>query len=425
MCSTIVDGIYIDNRPSSLSRRKRNIDSESGSGSDQDYLERPIQFIVIERGNVSSNTPPTLVLDTVVMMNEDETLTYQIPYEDQEKDEVLFYLTSIPKLGTAVVDSVSGLLTYTPCENCFGYDVLDIYIQETNLIFGEELDARGTLQLYIANSDDKLVSFLFESTLKTDTARWPDTSIDVYVEANRTEPVSIARMGVYDYDGYEDDIETYVTAASEGISGYTIWLDVVSVPESLPVDWSGYSIGNFTGYVSFLGVDVTFLPSNPDFIGTDKISVYAIQENKITTPFLEIAITVIPSWCLNNGVCGGSFSDPDCTNITNRMNNPGDYSCNCSSEYSGSYCQNSILVPGQESESGIVIDYTVEPLIKDPSRKGQPLYKRCFQYHQKCICNIFLLLKKGQPLVPKCPLLLREKFHCTLLIIVYIVCYVY
>ena len=356
MCSTIADGVNINNRPSSLSRRRRNIDSESGSGVNQDsYLERPIQFIVIERGNVSSNTPPTLVFDSVVMLNEDETFTYQIPYEDLEEDEVLFYLTSLPKRGTAMVDSVTGVLTYTPCENCFGYDVLDIYIKETNLQFGEGLDARGTLQLYIANTDDPLVSFLFESTLKTDTAIWPDTSISVYVEANRTKPVTVARMGVYDYDGYEDDIQTYVTIATEGSSGYNIWLDVVSVPESLPVDWTGYNVENFTGYISFLGVDVTFLPSDPNFLGTDKISVYANQEDKITTPFLEVNIIVIPSLCLNNGVCGGSLSDPDCINITNRINNPGDYNCSCTSEYSGLYCQDSVSEPIDETQSGMSI----------------------------------------------------------------------
>ncbi len=30
---------------------------------------------------------------------------------------------------------------------------------------------------------------------------------------------------------------------------------------------------------------------------------------------------------------------------------------------------------------------TVEPPIEDPLRKGQPLYKGHFQYHQKCTCN--------------------------------------
>ena len=217
------------------------MESESASGSEDEtnFLERPVQFIVIERGNVSLNTPPNLVLDSPVTLNEDETLTYQLQFEDREEDEVLFYLTSVPKRGTAMVDSTSGILTYTPCENCFGYEPLDIYIRETNLKFGEELDARGTLLLQTLNTNDPLASFLFGSTSQTDTSRRLSSSIDVFIEANRSEPVTVARVGVYDYDGYEDDIEVYVSPASEGSSGNSVWLDAVAVPESLPVDWTG------------------------------------------------------------------------------------------------------------------------------------------------------------------------------------------
>ena len=37
---------------------------------------------------------------------------------------------------------------------------------------------------------------------------------------------------------------------------------------------------------------------------------------------------------------------------------------------------------------------TVESLIKDPLRKGQPLYKGHFQYSQTCICNTFSTFEK-------------------------------
>ncbi len=40
---------------------------------------------------------------------------------------------------------------------------------------------------------------------------------------------------------------------------------------------------------------------------------------------------------------------------------------------------------------------TVEPLLKYPPRKGQPLYKGHFQYPQGCICNKFQPPKRGQP----------------------------
>ena len=349
-----MDGVNIDSRPSSLSRRRRNIETESGSGTDegQEFLERPVQFIVIERGNVSLNTPPTLDLDTVVIVNEDRTLSYQIPYTDREEDQVLFYLTSVPRLGTATVNPSSGVLTYTPCENCFGNEYLDLYIKETNLKFGEELDAKGTLQLSIMNTDDPLSSFLFQSTSENDISVWPNRTIDVYLEANRSKPITVARVGVYDYDGYEDDMEIYVTNPERGSAEYETWLDVVAVPESLPVDWSGHELDDFTGYVTFVGADITYLPSDPGFTGVDTISVYSQQEDKITTPFLVINVEVIPSVCLNNGVCKGSPNDPNCSNITNRKANPGEYNCSCLTGYSGLYCQVSSIEPSVEIGPG-------------------------------------------------------------------------
>ncbi len=63
---------------------------------------------------------------------------------------------------------------------------------------------------------------------------------------------------------------------------------------------------------------------------------------------------------------------------------------------------------------------TLEPLIKAPLRKGQPLYKGHFQYPQKCICNTFSTSEKRtvsvQWLVPKvsftrCSSLIIISFH--------------
>lgn len=326
------------------------MDSSASGMEDDPFLERPVQFIVIERGNVSSNTPPKLVIESPVTLNEDDTLVYQIPYEDAEDDDVLFYVTSVPKLGVASVDSDTGILTYTPCENCIGYDTLEIYIIETNLKFGRELDATGLLQLYISNVNDPLVSFLFENTSSNNI--WPSDNIYVYVEANRTEPVTIAKVGSYDFDGYEDDMEVYVTGASSGTGGYITWLDVVAIPESLPVNWlQDSSVVDFNSYIAFLGADITYLPEDPEYIGNDEMYVYAQQEDTVTSAFLRIIIEVIPSVCLNNGVCNGSSTDPDCTDIDNRKNNPTEYNCTCPNGYSGSYCQNTDIIAEEELES--------------------------------------------------------------------------
>ncbi len=71
---------------------------------------------------------------------------------------------------------------------------------------------------------------------------------------------------------------------------------------------------------------------------------------------------------------------------------------------------------------------TVEPLIKDPSRKGQPLYKGHFQYPQNCIYmyNSFSTSEKRTAflqgtkwLIPKCPLLGGSLYHTIIALIDY------
>ncbi len=61
----------------------------------------------------------------------------------------------------------------------------------------------------------------------------------------------------------------------------------------------------------------------------------------------------------------------------------------------GTWDQSILRYPPHVSVYSNVI--TVEPLIKNPPRKGQPLYKGHFQYPQECICNTFQPPKRGQP----------------------------
>ena len=285
-------------------------------------------------------------------MLEDEILYYTIPYIDNENDNVFYYLTTIPRLGSAHVDVNTGLLTYKPCQNCFGTENLGIYIIERELEFGEELDDSGTLQIMIENDDDPLILFFFESISQNDTRLniSSNSIIQVYIEANRTNPVTIAKVGVYDYDGYNDDLEVFVIDGGEGISGYKTWLDIVSVSESLPVNWEGNEIEYFTGYVTFLGADITYLPSDPSFTGTDSIQIYARQEDNTFSEFLTVYIEVVPSLCLNDGICGGSVDDPNCEDIESRRDKPGNYSCTCLTGFTGSYCEKSLVAPVEEEE---------------------------------------------------------------------------
>jgi hypothetical protein len=343
VCSTVLDPSSAANRPVSLSRRKRLV---VGSGAEDtsnvtEYLDRPTQFIVMKIGNFSFNTAPQLSLPSLIELDEDVTLfTYNIPYTDSEGDGVHFYLMSVPRLGLAIIDNVTGILTYHPCRNCSGIETLQIYIIERDLAFGTALHNTGILQLHINNRDDQSEIFLYETISFNETSISNNRSVTVYIESNRTGPVTVARVGAYDVDGYSDNLEFFVTQGAMGTSGYVTWLDAVGIAESLPVDWSQLPINNFTGYVSFLGANITYIPNSPDFVGTDVIRVYSQQSDNSFSTSIGISVEVIPSWCLNGGTCGGSPSDPACTNITARRADPGSYTCSCPSGFAGVYCEN-------------------------------------------------------------------------------------
>lgn len=358
MCSTALPGSDTSNRPGVLSRRRRATEGGSGAGgminNTLQFLDRPIHFVVMQFGNFSLNTAPQLQLPSLIELNEDvSSFTYTLPYTDSEGDSVLFYLRSVPRIGSAMIDSTTGVLTYIPCRNCTGIENLQIYIIERELEFGTELSDTGVLQLSVNNVDDQLDIFFYDTN--NDTLIGGSTTINVYVSANSTIPIVVARVGTYDVDGYYDDMEIFVTQGTHGSSNYIPWIDIVSVPESLPVYWDNSPVGNFTEYVSFLGVSVTYLPNDRNFIGTDRLTVYSQQEDNTLSRYLTIEIEVIPSWCINGGTCNGSITDVTCSNIIARRNDPGSYTCTCPSGYTGDYCQivtstPSVVTPGKLEE---------------------------------------------------------------------------
>ena len=306
-------------------------------------------------GNFSLNTAPKLLLPLVLELEEDSTtFTYNIPYIDNEGDEVFFYLQSVPKLGHAVINSTTGDLSYIPCQNCSGVEQLYVYIIEKSMEFGPALYDSNVLQLLIKNRDDPQDIFLYESISSDDNTIANNDSITVYVEANRTESAVVARVGVYDVDGYHDNLKLYVTQGSNGSSGYIIWLDIVTTAESLPVNWNLSTISNYTGYIAFVGSSIIYLPKDVDFVGTDHLRVFSQQtDNSFSRP-LDIFIEVIPSWCVNGGKCNGTITDPTCEDINARKASPESYSCACPQNYSGMYCEKNLTAP-VSSYSGMLI----------------------------------------------------------------------
>ena len=150
----------------------------------------------------------------------------------------------------------------------------------------------------------------------------------------------MARVGAYTFDGYADELTVVVQSGLHGAAGYSIWNSMVGTPQSAPALWSpGSDIASFLGYITFVGLNITYLPYDPQFVGTDTIRVRVRDRAGLQSDFLSVLVEVVPSWCQNNGVCGGSKADPGCANITARRLGSSGYNCSCPSGYGGQFCQ--------------------------------------------------------------------------------------
>ena len=354
MCSADVLGSNDGYRQRRQTVGSGSATSGSGGSDGEQYLSSgPVQFIVVGIGNTSANTPPQLQLpgESLSVVEGSSLLDYQLHYTDMEGDEVEFYLASPPRLGNVSLP-LNGLLSYTPCTYCTGVDSFEVLIIEKPFGFNNiPLMASGVLVVEIENVNNEPRLYVFDTASATETDITTDTLLEVVVESNRTSAVSIAQVAAFDFDGYFDDVFISTQDGEFGQAGAEIWLDIVSVFESLPITLLPDE--NFLGYVSFLAVNITYFPP-PDFTGSDTVRVIARDTNAGLSNSLTINIEVVPSLCLNNGVCNGSEADRTCSDIDARRSSPENYSCQCMEGYAGRYCQLNTVIPEPVETRGML-----------------------------------------------------------------------
>ena len=354
VCSTLVTS-------SSGERQRRQIDiSDSSASGDDDvqleYLRNgPVQFIVVGIGNTSANTAPELLLPTVPLtVTEGISLSdYQLEYSDEEGDEVEFFITSPTSLGVASL-TLDGILTYTPCTYCNGLDNFEILIVEKPFGFNNiPLTASGLVMVKIENVNNKPNLYALDPLSMTGTDIIIDSELTVYVENNRTSPTSIAQIVAFDVDGYYDHLTISTQDGDNGDADHEIWLDIVNVLESLPVAALPNDV-TYLGYVAFIGANITYKLQQYDYVGADTVEVIVRDSySAFSQTKLIINIEVIPSFCLNGGVCNGSLNDPNCTDIEARKNSPESYVCSCVVGYSGQYCEVDYMISEPVDTRGV------------------------------------------------------------------------
>ena len=88
-------------------------------------------------------------------LTEDSSLSYDLNATDADGDTLSWSLSTAPSNGTASIDSVSGILSYTPTANYNGSDSLVVQVSDGSLIdsvtvnfsIGAESDAPTILDL--------------------------------------------------------------------------------------------------------------------------------------------------------------------------------------------------------------------------------------------------------------------------------------
>ena len=344
----------------SLQRRRRQTDPLSSSGhsgmgsglqgsgvldngiTDREYLDRPTQFIVIGIGNISTNTPPQLEIpiDPLQVNENGGTTQFQLEFSDNEGDLVNFYLTSSPLLGEVTL-TLDGVLSYTPCQHCTGVDTLQVYITERQ--FGAShtpLTDTGEIKIQINNRNNRPEIYFYADTNSNEVTL--NNSMYVYIDANRVSPAVLSRVTVFDFDGYNDDLQISVRDGQYGRAGFQVWLDAVNVPESLPISIPQnitHYLPLFRSYITFLGAYITYLPFDSSFNGTDEVRVLVFDSSGVQSRTIQITVEVLSSLCENDGVCSGSEMDQNCTDIEARRVSFDGYNCSCLAGYGGQFCE--------------------------------------------------------------------------------------
>ena len=221
------------------------------------------------------------------------------------------------------------------------------------------LSARSQLNITIANRNDNPALFFYDGLGRDDTIPLTTTDITVTVETNRTGRTTVAKVGAYDIDGSSNFLQLSTSADGGSTAGHVPWLRAFTVPQSLPITWPHGSIrSNFSGSLAFLGANITY-----QALGgreSDRISVTVRDTGGLfSANSLTINVQIVPSWCQNGGLCAGGPGDPNCTNVTARRENPAGYGCTCLPDYSGTYCEVSLIPVTPAPEPGLSVCQSV------------------------------------------------------------------
>ncbi|XP_070572595.1 uncharacterized protein [Ptychodera flava] len=329
---------------------------------DRGVFTGPTAFSLAAVDNQIQNTPPQIISDDTVYMNEDGgTLHFQIRASDNEGDQIGFREadnTSLPdpQLGSATLE-LDGTFTYRPCPDCYGEDKFYFIAFEIRGDGIPSLSTDGVLTIVIRPQNDHPEVF-FEvdgwNLVKDDSYELALTQEQRHKQNQDYAPI-IAMVGAYDVDTedtltllFENPTKGQLEIAEQQQDVTFKMPDCSKDKQDTVTDWppesdseiifpcnmtNPYEISRQSWVVSH----IRYVP-NEFYFGDDEFKIVAEDQVGARSEILVVTIHIMENKCIN-GYCIGPESDPDCEgSVRSQGFHQGGYSCNCTAGFVGEHC---------------------------------------------------------------------------------------
>ncbi|KAL5015119.1 hypothetical protein ScPMuIL_009389 [Solemya velum] len=313
------------------------------------YFSAETQFGLAIISESIPNTPPVLVSQTNVTINEEEAFSYQLIADDNEGDPVMFSLDAGytgAELGELSL-SGDGLLVYTPYLDLFGEENVPIILTDNP----EEIPpatSRVTITITVEDVTDVPVIFLTsmgQSILLAD----PTEPVNIYIEQQsdvQPNPAGYAMLlGAYDVD-----IPDSLTVVMEGPYNGTwqIGTEDTSIPETdnCPAikTSSSFPCGELQlphppSTLTWKYVSLRYDQVHA-YYGVDTVKMYIEDSKGGVSDVLTVNFVVMEFPCQNDGSCSSlAASVYSCQDLRRAESFDQYYNCSCPPGYVGQYCE--------------------------------------------------------------------------------------
>ncbi|XP_071960608.1 uncharacterized protein [Antedon mediterranea] len=318
-------------------RRRRDTDSYNP----QSYFSKETLFTVAVVDKNAVNDPPVIIMQDVLKIHEDAgILEYQIHVSDSDDDPVVLELDSkypITELGEIVELSSDGFFKFKPCLDCYGQAVIFIKAVETpESPFIEPLSSTKSFEIDISSEHDPpIVYFCTKKTANSPAVnqRFYQVTMEENTDTNIAYSDLIGYVGAYDVDS-DDLLNLMFQTPPQG--QFHIKPPGRGVPPA-DEDLCQIQYPHAESLMTWVWTEVTYKP-NPDFYGSDSLSVFALDKDGLYSKVLEIDIAVMRNPCSVHGICQGVFNDTKCED-PKRKNGFDGYNCSCEFGWQGEYCE--------------------------------------------------------------------------------------